>query len=60
MSDCFLRQEMLSAILFLIILIHCELMPRGELNNNKQKKRESICPIFDRLHMWSVQDNAEE
>jgi hypothetical protein len=60
MSDCFLRQEMLSAILLLIVLIHCELVPRGELVNNEQKKQESICPIFDHLHMWSVQDRAEE
>ncbi len=59
MSDCFLRQEMLSAILLLIVLIHSELMPRGELINNEQKKRASICPIFDRLHVWSVQDNTQ-
>ncbi len=60
LSDCFFRQEMLSAILLLIVLIHCELMPRGELINNEQKKRASIRPIFDRLHVWSVQDRAEE
>jgi hypothetical protein len=60
MSDCFLRQEMLSTILLLIVLIHCELMPRGKLINNEQNKRASICPIFDRLHVWSVQDRAEE
>ncbi len=60
MSDCFLRQEMSSAILLSIKLIHCELMPRGELINNEHKKRESICPIFDCLHMWSVQDRAEK
>ncbi len=60
MSDCFLRQEMLSAILLSIVLIHYELMPRGELINNEQKKQASICPIFERLHGWSVQDNAEE
>jgi hypothetical protein len=59
MSECFLRQEMLSAILLSIVLIHCELMPRGKLFNNDQKKRASICPIFNCLHMWSVQDNAE-
>jgi hypothetical protein len=51
---------MSSAILFLIILIHCELKPRGKLINNEQKKQASICPIFDGLHMWSVQDSAEE
>ncbi len=60
MSDCFLRREMSSAILLLIVLIHCELMPRGKLINNEQKKRASIHLIFDHLHMWSVQDRAEE
>jgi hypothetical protein len=51
---------MLSAILLLIVLIHCELMPRGELINNEQKKQASIRPIFDHLQVWSVQDKAEE
>jgi hypothetical protein len=51
---------MLSAILSSIVLIHCELMPRGELINNEQKKQASMCPIFDRLHVWIVQDKAEE
>ena len=60
MSDCFFRQEMSSEILLSIVLIHCELMPRGELINNEQKKLASICPIFDCLHVWSVQDRAEE
>ncbi len=44
---CVLRKEMLSAIL-------CKLI------NNEQKKQASICPIFDCLHVWSVQDRAEE
>ncbi len=60
MSDCFLRQEMSSAILLSIKLIHCELTPRGKLINNEQKKQESICSIFDCLHVWSVQGNTEE
>jgi hypothetical protein len=60
LSECFLRQEMLSAILLSIALIHSELMPRGKLINNEQKKGASICPIFHRLHMWSVLDRAEE
>jgi hypothetical protein len=51
---------MSSAILLLIVLIHCELMPRGKLINNEQKKQASIHPIFDRLHVGSVQDKAEE
>jgi hypothetical protein len=51
---------MLSAILLLIVLIHYELMPRGKLINDEQKKQASICLIFDRLHVWSVQDKAEE
>jgi hypothetical protein len=59
-QNAFLRQEMLSTILLSIVLIHCELMPRGGLINNEQKKQVSICPIFNRLHVWSVQDRAEE
>ncbi len=35
-------------------------MPRDKLINNEQKNQESICMIFDCLHVWSVQDNAEE
>ena len=60
LSECFFRQEMLSAALLSIILIHCELMPRGELINNEQKKQLSICLIFGCLHVWSVQDRVEE
>jgi hypothetical protein len=59
MSDCFLRQEMSSAILLSIVLIHCDLMPRGNLINNQQKNQESMHLIFDCLQMWSVQNNAE-
>jgi hypothetical protein len=51
LPDCFLRQEMLFAILLSIVLIHCELMPRGKLINNEQKKQASICPMFDHLHV---------
>jgi hypothetical protein len=51
---------MSSAILLLIVLIHCELMPRGELISNEQKKQASIHLIFDRLHGWSVQDKVDE
>jgi hypothetical protein len=51
---------MWSAILLSIVLIHCELMPREELIKNEQKKQASTCLIFDCLHMWSVQDKAEE
>ena len=47
------------AILLLLVLIYCELMSRGELINNEQKKRESKCLIFDLLQECSVQDNAE-
>jgi hypothetical protein len=56
----FLRQEMSSTIFLSIVLIHCELMPRGKLINNEQKKQASIRLIFDRLHVWIVQDRAEE
>ncbi len=60
MSECFFKQEMSSTILLLIVLIHCELMPRGKLINNDQKKRANLHPVFGRLHVWSVQDRAEE
>jgi hypothetical protein len=60
LSDYLLRQEMLSAILLLFVLINCELIPRGKLINNEQKKRASICMIFDHLHVLSVQDRAAE
>jgi hypothetical protein len=50
---------MLSAILLLIVLIHCELMTRGKLIYNEQNNQESFCLIFDRLHLWSVHNNAE-
>ncbi len=59
MSDCFFKQEMLSAILLLLVLIHCEMMPRGELISNEQKKQASKRSILDLLHVCSVQDNAE-
>jgi hypothetical protein len=60
MPEHFLRREISSAILLSIVPINYELMPRGKLINNEQKKRASICPFFDRLHVWSVHDRAEE
>jgi hypothetical protein len=60
LSDCFSTRKISSAILLSIVLIHCELMPRGKLINNEQKKQASIHPIFDRLHMWGVRDKVEE
>ena len=41
------------------MLIHCELMPRGELISTEQKKQASKRPILDLLQVCSVQDNAE-
>jgi hypothetical protein len=35
-------------------------MPRGKLIKNEQKIQARICPIFDCLHVWSVQDRAQE
>ncbi len=37
---------MSSTILLSIVLIHCELMPRGKLINSEQKKQVSISPIL--------------
>ena len=45
---------MLLAILFATVLIHWELMPRGELIRSEQKKRASRRPIFDFLHAPAV------
>ena len=59
MSDCFFKQEILSAILLLSVLIRCKLIPRGESINNEQKKRASKRPILDLLQECSVQNNAE-
>ena len=49
---------MLSAILFALVLIHFELMPRGELIRSKQKKRANLRPIFDFLPAPVVQMRA--
>ncbi len=58
-SDCFFKEEMSSAILLSLVLIHCELMPRGESISNEQKKGASKRHILDLLQVCSVQDNAE-
>ena len=57
---CFFKWDMSSAILLSTVLIHCELMPRGELIKKEQKKRPSKQPILELLHVWSVHDKAEE
>ncbi len=59
MSDCFFKQEMSSAILLSSVLIHCEVMPRGELISNEHKNQASKRPILDLLQVCSVQDNAD-
>ncbi len=59
MSVCFFKREMSSAILLSSVLIRWELIPRGELISNEQKKRASKCPILDLLQVCSVQDNAD-
>ena len=50
---------MSSAILLSSVLIHWELIPRGELINSEQKKRASKRPNLDLLQECSVQDNAD-
>ena len=47
------------AILFAMVLIHWELMPRGELIRSEQKKRANLRPIFDFLHAPVVQLRAD-
>ena len=49
---------MSSAISFSAVLIHWELMPRGELIRSEQKKRASLRPIVDLLHAPVVQLRA--
>ena len=51
----FFRRDMSSVILFAAVLIHWELMPRGQLIRSEQKKRASLRPIFDLLHAPVVQ-----
>ena len=58
MADCFFKQEISLAILLLLVLIRCKLIPRGELINNEQKKQVSNRTILDFLQECSVQDNA--
>ena len=50
---------MSSAISFALVLIHFELMPRGELIRSEQKKRANLRPIFDFLHAPVVQLRAD-
>ena len=50
---------MSSAIMLSTVLIHWELIPRGELINKEQKKRANKRPNLDLLQECSVQDNAE-
>ena len=50
---------MSSAISFAVVLIHWELMPRGELIRSEQKKRANLRPIFDFLHAPVVQLRAD-
>ena len=58
-ADSFLMQEMLSAILLLLVLIHLELIPSGELIMSEQKKQASKQPTFDFLQAPVVQLKAE-
>ena len=47
------------AITFATMLIHWELMPRGELIRSEQKKSAILRPIFDLLHAPVVQLRAD-
>ena len=50
---------MSSAILFATVLIHWELIPRGEFISSKQKKRASLRPMLDLLHAPVVHLRAD-
>ena len=50
---------MSSAISFATVLIHLELMPRGEFISSEQKKRASLRPMFDFLHAPVVHLRAD-
>ena len=58
-ADSFLMQEILSAILLLLVLIDLELIPSGKLIMSKQKKQASKRPTFDFLQAPVVQLKAE-
>ena len=55
MCESLFRQEILSAITLAFVLIHCELMPSGELMSNKQKNLVRSQPILDFLQAPVVQ-----
>ena len=50
---------MLSTILFATVLIHLELIPRGEFISSEQKERASLCPMLDLLHAPVVHLRAD-
>ena len=54
-----MRRDMSSAISFAVVLIHWELMPRGELIRSEQKKHARQQPILDLLHAPVVQLRAD-
>ena len=50
---------MSSAISFATVLIHWELIPRGEFISSEQKKRASLRPILDLMHAPVVHLRAD-
>ncbi len=50
---------MSSAILLSSVLIHLEFIPSGEPIRREQKKRASLWPIIDFLHVLVVQLKAD-
>ncbi len=58
--DSFFAQEILSAILFSMVLIHWEFMPRGKFIKSKKKNWASSWPVLDFLHAVVVQLKADE
>ena len=58
-ADSFLMQEILSAILLLLVLIHLELIPSGKLIMSKQKKQAIKQPTINFLQAPAVQLKAD-
>lgn len=46
-------------MVFSVVLIHCELTPKGEFMRREQKKRASKRPILDFRHAPVVQLKAD-
>ena len=57
--ESFFKQDMLLAIVLAFVLIHCKLMPSGELISSRQKNLARSRPILDFLQAPVVQLSDE-